>query len=77
MQSSTKRAKEMPELSPEIEEKVRKMESGKATGKKHTPSEYIKHIEQKVPKSSMRSELKKIREENPRLFKALSLDKFG
>ncbi|MDE1862641.1 MAG: hypothetical protein KGI33_06990 [Thaumarchaeota archaeon] len=46
MQSSTKRPKEMPELSPEIEEKVKKIESGKVTGKKHTPDEYIKHIEE-------------------------------
>lgn len=76
MQSSTKKPKEMPKLSPEIEEKVKKIESGRITGKKYTPEEYIKHIEQKVLQSSIRSELKKIREENPRLFKALSLDKF-
>lgn len=29
------------------------------------------------PKSSLRNELKKIRAENPRLFKALSLDRFN
>ena len=73
MQSSTK-PKEMPELSPEIEEKIKKMESGRVMGKKHTPEEYIKHIDS--PKSSVRIELKKIRHENPRLFKALALDRF-
>ncbi|MGB9002385.1 MAG: hypothetical protein WCC52_01075 [Nitrosotalea sp.] len=46
MQSSTKKSKEMPELSPEIEEKVKMIESGKVTGKKYTPDEYIKHIEE-------------------------------
>jgi hypothetical protein len=74
MQSSTKKSKEMPELSPEIEEKVKKIESGKVMGKKYTPEEYLKHIDS--PKSPIRNELKKIREENPRLFKALALDRF-
>jgi hypothetical protein len=46
MQSSTKKSKEMPELSPETEEKVKMIESGKVTGKKYTPDEYIKHIEE-------------------------------
>lgn len=46
MQSSnTKKQKEMPELLSEIEEKIRIIESGKATGKKYTPDEYTKHIE--------------------------------
>ncbi|MDE1763686.1 MAG: hypothetical protein KGH88_05525 [Thaumarchaeota archaeon] len=76
MQSSTKKPKEMPKLSPEIEEKVMEIGSVRVNDKNYTPDEYIEHIEQKVSKSSIRSELKKIREENPRLFKALSLDKF-
>ncbi|MDE1878693.1 hypothetical protein [Candidatus Nitrosotalea okcheonensis] len=46
MQSSTKKPKEMPELSPEIEEKVSRIESGRITGKKYTPEEYIKHIDE-------------------------------
>jgi hypothetical protein len=46
MQSSTKKPKEMPELSPETEEKVKMIETGKVTGKKYTPDEYIKHIDQ-------------------------------
>lgn len=33
----TKEQKEMPELLPEIEEKIRTIESGKAIGKKYTP----------------------------------------
>ena len=45
MQSSTKKPKEMPELSFEIEEKIKKIESGRVTGKKYTPVEYIKHID--------------------------------
>ncbi len=47
MQSSTKtrKQKEMPEVLPEIEEKIKAIESGKITGKKYTPDEYIKHIE--------------------------------
>ncbi|NHH97642.1 hypothetical protein DYY66_2199 [Candidatus Nitrosotalea sp. FS] len=46
MESSikTKKQKEMPELRPEIEEKIRAIESGKVSGKKYTPGEYIKHI---------------------------------
>lgn len=35
----------MPELLPEIEKKIKMIESGKATGKKYTPDEYTKHIE--------------------------------
>jgi hypothetical protein len=73
MQSS-KKSKEMPELSPEVEEKIKKIESGKVTSKKYTPDEYLKHID--FAKSPIRNELKKIREENPRLFKALALDRF-
>lgn len=45
MQSSAKKSKDMPELSPEIEEKVRMIKSGKVTGKKYTPDEYVKHID--------------------------------
>jgi hypothetical protein len=35
----------MPELSSEIEEKIKKIESGRVTGKKYMPEEYIKHID--------------------------------
>lgn len=47
MQSSakTKKQKEMPELSPTVEEKIRQIESGIVSGKKYTPDEYKKHIE--------------------------------
>ncbi len=38
--------------------------------------ELSKKVIKRLPKSPIRNELKKIREENPRLFKALSLDKF-
>ncbi len=48
MQSSAKakKHKELPDLAPEIEEKVRSIESGKVMGKKYTPDECIKHIDQ-------------------------------
>ncbi len=45
MQSSTKKQKEMPELASEIEEKIKAIESGRITGKKYTPEEYIKHVD--------------------------------
>ncbi len=35
----------MPKLSSEIEEKIKKIESSRVTGKKYTPEEYIKHID--------------------------------
>jgi hypothetical protein len=48
MQSSTKtkKQKEMPEIPLEIEEKIRLIASGKVSGRRYTPDEYIKHIEQ-------------------------------
>jgi hypothetical protein len=37
-------SKKTMKLNPEIEKKLKLIESGKATGKRYTPDECIKHI---------------------------------